>query len=94
MKIAFVGTGFTGLAAAWDLRNSGNEVTIFEAADTVGGLAGGFKELCRYHTGLGLDFSHPTATAGGYLAESSRWGNQYQYRRSISVGFVQRCGIL
>lgn len=32
------------MAAAWDLRNAGHEVTIFEAADYVGGLASGFKE--------------------------------------------------
>ncbi len=44
MKFAIIGAGFTGLAAAWDLCNSGNDVTIFEASDSVGGLAGGFKE--------------------------------------------------
>ena len=32
------------MAAAWDLRHAGHEVTIFEAADYVGGLASGFKE--------------------------------------------------
>jgi hypothetical protein len=32
------------MAAAWDLRRAGHEVTIFEAADYVGGLASGFKE--------------------------------------------------
>ena len=44
MKIAVIGAGFGGLAAAYDLRKAGHEVTIFEAADTVGGLASGFKE--------------------------------------------------
>ena len=44
MKIAIIGAGFGGLAAAYDLRNAGHEVTIFEAADYVGGLASGFKE--------------------------------------------------
>ena len=43
-KIAIIGAGFGGMAAAWDLRNAGHEVTIFEAADYVGGLASGFKE--------------------------------------------------
>jgi protoporphyrinogen oxidase len=43
-KIAIIGAGFGGMAAAWDLRHAGHEVTIFEAADYVGGLASGFKE--------------------------------------------------
>ncbi|MGD0752156.1 MAG: NAD(P)/FAD-dependent oxidoreductase [Anaerolineales bacterium] len=43
-KIAIIGAGFGGLAAAWDLRRAGHEVTIYEAADYVGGLASGFKE--------------------------------------------------
>ena len=44
MKIAIIGAGFGGMAAAYDLRKSGNEVIIFESADYVGGLASGFKE--------------------------------------------------
>lgn len=32
------------MAAAWDLRKAGHEVTIFESAENVGGLASGFKE--------------------------------------------------
>jgi protoporphyrinogen oxidase len=43
MKVAIVGAGAGGLAAAYDLARSGHEVTIFEAADQVGGLASGFK---------------------------------------------------
>ena len=44
MKIAIIGAGFSGMAAAWDLRRAGHEVTVFEASETVGGLASGFKE--------------------------------------------------
>ncbi len=43
MKIAIIGGGFTGLTAARDLLMSGHEVTIFEAAPQVGGLASGIK---------------------------------------------------
>jgi len=32
------------MSAAWDLRKAGHDVTIFEVADYVGGLASGFKE--------------------------------------------------
>jgi protoporphyrinogen oxidase len=44
MKIAIIGAGFTGMAAAYDLTKAGHKVTILEAADYVGGLASGFKE--------------------------------------------------
>jgi len=44
MKIAVIGAGFGGMAAAYDLVKTGHEVTIFEASETVGGLASGFKE--------------------------------------------------
>jgi len=44
MKIAVIGAGIGGMAAAYDLAHVGHNVTIFEASDQVGGLAGGFKE--------------------------------------------------
>jgi len=44
MKIAIIGAGFGGLAAAYDLKKAGHNVTVFESADYVGGLASGFKE--------------------------------------------------
>lgn len=44
MKIAIIGAGFGGMAAAYDLKNAGHDVTIYESANYVGGLASGFKE--------------------------------------------------
>ena len=44
MRIAIIGAGFGGMAAAYDLRKAGHEITIYESADYVGGLASGFKE--------------------------------------------------
>lgn len=44
MKIAVVGAGLGGMAAAYDLVNAGHEVDIYEAADYVGGLASGIQE--------------------------------------------------
>ena len=43
-NIAILGAGIGGMAAAYDLRLAGHQVTIYEAMDTVGGLASGFKE--------------------------------------------------
>ncbi len=43
-KIAIIGAGFGGMAAAYDLRRAGHEVTVYEAAAEVGGLAAGFKQ--------------------------------------------------
>jgi protoporphyrinogen oxidase len=42
-RIAIVGAGFGGLAAAWDLVRAGHDVTLFEHADFVGGLSSGFR---------------------------------------------------
>ena len=44
MRIAIIGAGFGGMAAAYDLKKAGHEVTIYESANYVGGLAAGFKE--------------------------------------------------
>ncbi|MFH2102285.1 MAG: NAD(P)/FAD-dependent oxidoreductase [Chloroflexota bacterium] len=44
MRIAIIGAGFGGMAAAYDLAKAGREVTIYEAAESVGGLASGFKD--------------------------------------------------
>lgn len=43
MRVAVIGGGAGGLAAAYDLRKAGAEVVLFEAAENVGGLAAGFK---------------------------------------------------
>jgi protoporphyrinogen oxidase len=43
-KVAILGAGMAGMAAAYDLTRAGHQVTIFEAADYAGGLASGFKE--------------------------------------------------
>jgi protoporphyrinogen oxidase len=40
--VVIVGGGFTGLAAAWDLTQRGFQVTVCEAEEEIGGLAGSF----------------------------------------------------
>jgi protoporphyrinogen oxidase len=44
VKIAIIGAGYGGMAAAYDLVRAGHSVTIYEAAQQVGGLASGFKQ--------------------------------------------------
>jgi protoporphyrinogen oxidase len=44
MKIAIVGAGFTGLAAAYELTKHEHEVVVFEKDPEPGGLAIGYKE--------------------------------------------------
>jgi protoporphyrinogen oxidase len=44
MNIAILGAGAAGLSAAYDLAGLGHQVTLYEAAPQVGGLAAGFKE--------------------------------------------------
>ena len=44
MKVAIIGAGFTGLAAAKKLADAGIEVSVFERDSKPGGLAIGFKE--------------------------------------------------
>lgn len=43
MKIAVVGGGPTGLAAGYELARKGHSVTVFEAGESYGGLAGAVK---------------------------------------------------
>lgn len=42
-KVAIIGAGFTGLSAAHELQKRGDDVSIFEKENVVGGLAAGFK---------------------------------------------------
>lgn len=44
LSTAIIGAGIGGLSAAYDLALASRNVTIYEAADHVGGLAAGFKE--------------------------------------------------
>lgn len=44
MKVAILGGGFAGLAAAYYERKKGYEVVLYEKEEYLGGLAAGFKE--------------------------------------------------
>lgn len=86
MKIAIVGAGIAGLTAAYDLIKKGHQITIFEAADYVGGLAAGFKES---HWDWSVErfyhhwFQSDSAMLG--LIEELGWSNQLVFPRPVTV---------
>ena len=43
-RIAIIGAGMAGMAAAWDLARAGYSVDIYEAESRAGGLAAGFRD--------------------------------------------------
>ncbi len=86
MKIAIIGAGFGGMAAAFDLRKAGHDVTIFESADFVGGLASGFKEP---HWGWSVEkFYHhwfqSDASMLGLIRELG-WEDKVHFPRPLTV---------
>ncbi len=63
MKIAVIGSGISGLSAAWLLRQAGHEISIYEAADYLGGHSNTVD--------ITLDgISHPVDT--GFLVHNDR----------------------
>lgn len=57
-KIAVIGGGVAGLTAAWHLCRAGFDVTVFEAADRLGGRVGEEeKSGIRYNTGARLFYA-------------------------------------
>ncbi len=86
VKIAIIGAGFGGLAAAYDLRKAGHDVTIFESADYVGGLASGFKE--PYWAWYVEKFYHHWFQTDKYMLGLIRelgWEGQVQFPRPLTV---------
>ena len=86
MKIAIIGAGFGGMAAAWDLRKAGHEVTIFESADYVGGLASGFKEP-NWNWSVEKFYHHWFQTDQPMLdlIHELGWGDQVLFPRPLTV---------
>lgn len=86
MKIAVIGAGIGGMAAAWDLVKAGHEVTIFESASYVGGLAAGFKEP-NWDTSVERFYHHWFASDSDMLGLMDELGfkDKVVFRRPFTV---------
>jgi protoporphyrinogen oxidase len=86
MRIAIIGAGPAGLAAAYDLSRASHQVTLFEGAPTVGGLASGFKaphwdwtlEKFYHHW-----FASDAAVLG--LIKELGWSDQVLFPRPVTA---------
>ncbi len=89
-KIAIIGAGVAGLAAAYDLNRAGYSVTIYEAAPAVGGLAAGFKAP---HWNWTLEkFYHHWFASDKHMLGLIRelgWSDQVLFPRPYTVVYYQ-----
>ena len=86
MKIAIVGAGFGGMAAAFDLVKAGHDVSIFEAEAHPGGLASGFKEQ-EWDWSVEKFYHHWFASDKHMLGlvEELGWSDKVIYPRPFTV---------
>lgn len=86
MRIAIIGAGPAGLAAAYDLSRGGNAVTIYEAAPNVGGLAAGFKAP-HWDWSLEKFYHHWFQSDSALLGLMSElgWRDQVIFPRPVTV---------
>jgi protoporphyrinogen oxidase len=90
MKVAIIGAGFGGMAAAYDLAKAGHDVTIYEAASHVGGLAAGFKQP-NWDWWLEKFYHHWFASDKYMLGliEELGWSDQVLFPRPYTVVFYK-----
>jgi protoporphyrinogen oxidase len=89
-RVAVIGAGPAGLAAAYDLARSGHAVTIYEGAPQVGGLAAGFKAP-HWDWSLEKFYHHWFASDKailGLIAELG-WSDQVLFPRPYTVAYVK-----
>jgi protoporphyrinogen oxidase len=86
MKAAIIGAGAGGLAAAYDLIRAGAEVTVFEAADHVGGLAAGFKDP-QWEWSVERYYHHWFATDAAVLGliDELGWSDRVLFPRPVTA---------
>jgi protoporphyrinogen oxidase len=86
MRIAIIGAGASGLAAAYDVARAGHEATIFEAETTPGGLGGGFREP-DWEWSVEKYYRHWFTSDRdilGFIRELG-WGNDIVVRRPVTA---------
>jgi protoporphyrinogen oxidase len=89
-RIAILGAGFGGLSAAYDLVRQGNQVTVYEASNHVGGLAGGFKEP-HWDWSVEQYYHHWFASDRHILGliDELGWSDQLVFPRPFTVMYYQ-----
>ncbi len=89
-KIAVIGAGIGGMAAAYDLARAGHMVTIFENEAYVGGLASGFKEP-GWDWSVEKYYHHWFASDRHMLGliKELGWEDQVVFRRPYTVLYHQ-----
>lgn len=89
-RIAIIGAGIAGLAAAYDLNRAGCAVTLYEAAPTVGGLAAGFK-AAHWDWTLEKFYHHWFASDKHMLGliQELGWRDQVLFPRPYTVVFYR-----
>jgi protoporphyrinogen oxidase len=89
-RVAIVGAGIGGMAAAFDLARAGCRVTIYESGDSVGGLAAGFKDT-GWDWSVEKYYHHWFASDHHMLRFISElgWSGRVIFRRPYTVVYYQ-----
>jgi protoporphyrinogen oxidase len=85
-RVAIIGAGIGGMAAAYDLARAGKSVTVYEAAGYVGGLASGFKDP-DWDWWVEKYYHHWFATDRHILGliDELGWSHQVRFPRPVTV---------
>lgn len=90
MRVAVIGAGAGGLAAAYDLARAGREVVVFEAESQVGGLAAGFRES-RWEWSVERYYHHWFASDAAILRliDELGWSDRVRFPWPVTAAFHQ-----
>ncbi len=93
MNVAILGAGVAGMTAAYELARAGRQVTVFEAAPLVGGLASGFRSE-RWSWSLERFYHHifQTDRAIIKLAEEIGFADRLFFRGQVTAQWWQGRG--